>query len=134
MKWITSLLFLLLLTASNSLFAQSKDVTEEQWRLINKALIDGERAAEDVRDLTEKVNLTEQQLIASGEIRKAEHRILLETKRSYLSALVALREYRTKRRPLVVKILTVGIVRDKHDKKLEADITALEKEIEEWKP
>src|SRR5688572_805148 len=100
MKWTLILSTLLLITASNSLSAQRRDVTDEEWRLINKALIDGELAAERVDALNEQLSLTEQEIKAHMEIRKLERESHLATKQAYLSALKSLAEHRTKRRSL----------------------------------
>ena len=134
MKWTLRILTALLMTWSVGLNAQSRTVSEEEWRLIGKAMIDAELDAERVRALTEQLRLADEQFTAQKEARRAERQVLLETKKAYLASLIALSEYRTKRRPTIVKVLTVGIVRDKRDKRLEADIADLEREIKEWRP
>lgn len=134
MKWTRILLTLSLITVSSSLYAQQKGVTDEQWRLINKALIDGELAAERVDALMEQLNLSEQEIKAHLEIRRLEREAHLATKQAYLSALKTLAEHRTKRRSLFSKIITLGIRGDKRDRLLEAQIVNLEVEIMEFKP
>lgn len=86
-----------------------------------------------VRELTGQIQAADGLATALTEKIQAERDIRLSEKKLYLDALIALREYRTTRRPLFVKVMSLGFVRDKHDKKLEADIASLQAEIQRWK-
>lgn len=79
-----------------------------------------------IRSYAEEVALRQKRL-------DEEHTMLRKEKELHLATLRALAAHRTVRRPLVVKILTISIVRDKHDRLVEAQIAALEKEIAEWR-
>lgn len=77
--------------------------------------------------IQEVISMTFEEKVA---IERAAH---LGTLKLHLLALKALVEFRITKRPLIVKIFTFGIVRDKHDKALEMEVAELEKTIMEWK-
>lgn len=62
-----------------------------------------------------------------------EHARVLAEKKLHLQTLQALSAYRSSRRPRIVKILTFGIVGDKHDPLITAQIQKLQDEIRDWR-
>jgi hypothetical protein len=64
---------------------------------------------------------------------QAQHMLVFTIKKEYLSALQAIDQYRLKKRPLFLKIITFSIVRDYRDKDLEKQISDLQNELANWK-
>lgn len=130
MKWMLSLILTCFWLSGN---VYSQQLTPEEHKQILKALIDRDEALAKVKELTGQIESADGLARALTEKIQAERDIRLSEKKLYLGALIALREYRTTRRPLIVKVISLGMVRDKHDKKLEADIAMLQKEIAGWR-
>lgn len=84
-------------------------------------------------ELGDLLSLTDEQLRLAAERLKLERDQRLNEKALHLMALKSLAAYQTKRRPLIVKILTFGIVHNKRNEVLEEQIKNLEREIQEWR-
>jgi len=130
MKWILSLTLTFCWLSGN---VYGQQLSPEEHRLVLRALIDRDEALAKVRELTGQLAIADSQGELHAQRLQIERDLRLAEKNLYIGALQALAEYRTTRRPLFVKIITFGIVRDKHDRKLEADIAALQAEIQAWR-
>lgn len=108
-------------------------LSADERRQILKALIDLDEAQGKVRELQGLLSLSDEQLRLAADRLKLERDQRLNEKSLHLAALKALAEYQIKRRPLIVKLFTLGIVRNKHNKLLEEQIMNLEIEIANWK-
>lgn len=129
MKWILKLtLTYWLLSASG--YAQ---LSSDEYRQVLKALIDRDAAVAKVKELTDALSGQDEAVRLLSERIQAERNLRFIEKKLYLDALLSLREYRLKRRALIVKIVTLGIVRDKRDERLEEQIKAVQTEITAWK-
>lgn len=108
-------------------------LSEAEEVLILKALIDRDEYAERLIEREKEIRIVDEQLRLADERLRLERAQLLDEKKRHLAALQALAAYRTQRRPRIWKILTFGIVGDKKDAILEAQIVALQMEISGWK-
>lgn len=123
----------LLLSVSICHGQAQQPLSADERRQILKALIDLDEAQGKVRELQGLLSLSDEQLRLAADRLKLERDQRLNEKSLHLSALKALAEYQIKRRPLIVKLFTLGIVRNKHNKLLEEQIMNLEMEIANWK-
>ena len=90
---------------------------------------------EDLEDAEETMSLYEESIKRFAEIITQKDNIQRSTLEDrLLPALELLLEHQTKRRPLLLKIITFGIVRNKTNKFLQAEIENLRKELKEWRP
>lgn len=114
--------------------APQPPLSEAEEVLILKALIDRDEFAIKAREYEKQLAIADEQQKLANERLRLEREQRLGEKKLHLAALLALKEYRTTRRPLIVKIFTFGIVRDKKDQALEQQITDLQMDISIWKP
>lgn len=107
--------------------------SSEDLRLIDKAVAERDSLKQINGELQKQLDIWMQESSSNHIQYELEHNYVLETKKLLLSSYQAIQTYRDHKRPLIVKILTVGIVRDYHDKDIGKKITDLQKEIMEWK-
>lgn len=112
---------------------QTQPFTIDELKLIDKALVDLDALKQIQIQLNNQIDILNQLNTAEKAQTANEHAYVLNTKKELLDAYNSLIAYRTVKRPLFVKIITLSIVRDKHDKELEMKAANLQKEITEWK-
>lgn len=131
MKIILGLVFCLLFPITTAL-AQNQFSTES-LRAIDRALIELSVVKTENVHLNTLIDVQEQQIKLLQEKVDLEHGMILSTKKLHLTALETLQEYKTKKRSLFVKIITLSLVRDSIDKNLRSQIEQLREEIKNWK-
>lgn len=130
-KWVISISIVVSIAASKQLYGQYRVVTDEEWTIITKALTIGKTAIQDIEDLEKQIKLYEISLNESQQARNIERLAHIATKNMLLHRMRALAQFRIRKRPLLLKIVGLGIfIKDKHDKELEEQIKGLEKELE----
>ncbi len=132
MKRILAFCVVVFLAFSVQTFAQAPTFSFNDLKKIDEAIAERDSFKSLNEQLNKQINLCDQNGILLQKNVDNEHANLFETKKIYLSTMEALKEYRIVRRSLFVKILTLSVVRDKHDKDLESKISDLQKEIMNW--
>lgn len=139
MPWKLSQIVMLLLLMcaggfSNTCLAagQQAELSLDELKILSSALIDLREAQQVNAELAKQLDLSTRQLDLVFDRVELERLAHLSTKKLHLEALLTLQAYRTHRRAMAIKILTLGIVRDKHDPYIDEEIKALRAEIAEW--
>ena len=121
------------MTFANVCQAQTNQFNSDELKKIDKALIEL-KSCQDANDLNSKQLANDMmQFDLLNQKWSTEHQYVLETKKIYLDSLETLKTFRDHKRPLLVKIITLSIVRDFHDKDLQKKIDDLHNEIMNWK-